>query len=94
MLTSPEKSVVERERTLDFEDLPPDLQNVLRAQLQKPGDVSAVSETPQGFLLYLAMERASGTLSASVLSVPKRGPEEWLAAQPDCDITDQFPRLP
>ena len=83
VLSSPEKSAEARERTLYFEDLPPDLQNVLRTQLQKPGDVSAVIETPQGFLLYLAKERSSETLSVAVFSVPKRSYEEWLAKQPD-----------
>ena len=83
VLLSPEKSAVERERPLYFVDLPPDLQNVLQAQLKMPGDVSAVIETTQGFLLYLARERTSGTLSVAVLSVPKRGYEQWLAKQPD-----------
>ena len=81
MLTSPEKSAQERERTLYFEDLPSDLQNVLRAQLLKPGDVGAVIETPQGFLLYLAKERTSEKLSVAVLSLPKRSYEEWLAKE-------------
>lgn len=81
VLTSPEKSAQERERTLYFEDLPSDLQNVLRAQLLKPGDVGAVIETPQGFLLYLAKERTSEKLSVAVLSLPKRSYEEWLAKE-------------
>ncbi len=83
MLSSPEKSALERERTLYFEDLPPELQNVLRAQLQKPGDVSGVIETAQGFLLYLARERTANTLSVSALSLPKRSYEEWLASAPN-----------
>jgi hypothetical protein len=64
-----------------FEDLDPQLQNVLRAQLQKPGDVSAVVETPGGFLLFLAKERNAETLRAASLSIPKRSYEEWLAQQ-------------
>ena len=83
VLASPEKSALERERTLYFEDLPPELQNVLRAQLQKPGDVSAVIETAQGFLLYLAKDRTANTLAVSVLSLPKRSYEEWLASAPN-----------
>lgn len=83
VLASPGKSTLERERTLYFEDLPSDLQNVLRAQLQKPGDVSAVIETTQAFLLYLAKDRTAYTLAVSVLSVPKRSYEEWLASAPD-----------
>ncbi len=67
---------------LYFEDLPPELQNVLRAQLQKPGDVSAVIETSQGFLLYLARDRTAETLLVAVLSLPKRSYEEWLSTAP------------
>ena len=66
-----------------FEDLDPQLQNVLRAQLQKPGDVSAVCEMPAGFLVFQAKARTSGVLTASPLSIPKRSYEEWLAQQPE-----------
>ena len=82
VLASPEKSALERERLLYFEDLPPELQNVLRAQLRKPGDVSAVIETSQGFLLYLARDRTAETLLVAVLSLPKRSYEEWLSTAP------------
>lgn len=61
-----------------FGDLPDELQKVLRAQLCKPGDVSAVIETPSGFLLYLVRERTDRTLSVAILSLPKRRYEEWL----------------
>lgn len=44
-------------RKLYFEELPRELQNVLRVQLRQPGDVSAVIETPGGFLLYVAKEK-------------------------------------
>ena len=80
VIASPEKSAGDRERMLYFEDLPPELQNVLRAQLRKSGDVSAVIETPQGFLLYLAKSRTEDTLAVAVLSLPKRSYEEWLAS--------------
>jgi hypothetical protein len=63
---------------LYFAELPPELQNVLRAQLRKPGDLSAVIETPTGFLLYLTRERTERALSVAVLSLPKRSYEEWL----------------
>jgi hypothetical protein len=66
---------------LYFEDLPGELQNVLRAQLRQPGDVSAVIETPGGFLLYLAKEQPSEVLEVAVLSIPKRSYEQWLAEQ-------------
>lgn len=69
------------ERTLYFDDLPAPLKNVLRVQLQKANDVSAVIETPGGFLLYVARERSDARLSAAILSLPKRSYEEWLASQ-------------
>ena len=64
-----------------FDDLPPELQQVLRAQLRQPGDVSAVIETPGGFLLYLCKEKTATTLSVATLSIPKRSFERWLAEQ-------------
>lgn len=70
------------ERKLYFEDLDPELQKVLRVQLQKPGDVSAVIETPTAFLVFQAKEKSATALTASCLTVPKRGYDEWLAQQP------------
>lgn len=70
------------EQNLYFEDLDPELQNVLRAQLRKPGDVSAVIETSAAFLVFLAKEKSATVLSASCLNVPKRGYDEWLALLP------------
>jgi hypothetical protein len=64
-----------------FEDLPGELQNVLRVQLRQSGDVSAVIETPGGFLLYVAKEKTDTVLSVAGLSLPKRGYEQWLAEQ-------------
>lgn len=64
-----------------FADLPVELQNVLRAQLYQPGDVSAVIEMPGGFLLYLAEEKTDATLRVAVLSTPKRSYEQWLGEQ-------------
>jgi hypothetical protein len=64
-----------------FEDLPAGLQNVLRVQLRRPGDVSAVIEMPGGFLLCVAKERTDASLSAAVLSLPKRSYEEWLQTE-------------
>jgi hypothetical protein len=69
------------ERKFYFEDLPPDLQRVLRVQLHKAGDVSAVIETPGGFLLYLAKEKTADTLSVATLSLGKRSYEDWLKEQ-------------
>jgi hypothetical protein len=64
-----------------FSDLPADLQNVLRAQLTKPGDVSAVIESGSGFSLFFCREKTDAVLSAQSLTIPKRSYEEWLAAQ-------------
>ena len=61
-----------------FEDLPADLKKVLSVQVRRVGDVSAVIETPVGFLLYLAEEKTTEILTVSVLSIAKRSYEEWL----------------
>lgn len=66
-----------------FADLYPQLQNVLRVQLQKPGDVSAVIEMPGDFLVFIAREKSAETLSAASVSIPKRSYEAWLAQQPE-----------
>ena len=71
----------EKERTFYFEDLPRELQNVLRVQLRQPGDVSAVIETPGGFLLYVARDCTDAVLSVAGLSLPKRCYEQWLEEQ-------------
>ena len=77
----PLQPVNEPERAFQFDDLAPRLRDVLRVQLQKPGDVSAVIETPTGFLLFAARDKTAGTLNAAALSIPKRGFDQWLAAQ-------------
>jgi hypothetical protein len=73
----------EKDRKFYFEDLPAELQNVLRVQLRQPGDVSAVIETPSGFLLYVAKAKTETVLSVATLSLPKRNYEQWLAEQPN-----------
>ena len=70
-----------REQTFYFDDLPGELRNVLRVQLRQAGDVSAVIETPAGFLLYVAVEKTCAKLGVAGLSVPKRRYEQWLAEQ-------------
>jgi hypothetical protein len=65
-----------------FADLPPELQNVLRVQLRAAGDVSAVIETPEAFLLYVAKQRTDSVLSVAALSLSKRSYEQWLEEQP------------
>ena len=69
------------ERRFYFDDLPPELRNVLRTQMRQPGDVSAVIETPNSFLLYVCKEKDATTLSVAALSIPKRSYEQWLAEQ-------------
>ena len=79
ILSSPPASG--KEQKFYFVDLPGELQKVLRVQLRRAGDVSAVIEMPGGFLLYLAMEKTAATLSAATLSLPKRSYEHWLSEQ-------------
>jgi hypothetical protein len=50
-------------------------------QLRQPGDVSAVIETPAGFLLYVCKDKTPDTLRVATLSLPKRSYEEWLSEQ-------------
>lgn len=71
----------DQERKIYFEDLPAELQQVLRVQLRQAGDVSAVLETPGGFLLYLATEKTKEAWRVAVLSVRKRSYEAWLLEQ-------------
>jgi len=70
-----------KEAKFYFDDLPGELQKVLGVQLRRPGDVSAVIETPGGFLLYVAKEKTDTALSVTALSVPKRSYEQWLEGQ-------------
>jgi hypothetical protein len=79
ILSSPHASG--KEQKFYFEDLPGELQNVLRVQLRQPSDISAVIETPTGFLLYVAREKTPEILSAAILSLPKRSYDEWLEAE-------------
>ena len=66
-------------RKFYFADLPAELQNVLRVQLRRAGDISAVIETPGGFLLYVAKDKTDETLGVATLSLLKRSYEQWLA---------------
>jgi hypothetical protein len=69
------------ETPLYFEDLPPELRAVLRTQLRNTGDISAVIETPDSFLLFVATQRTAQAISAASVSVPKRRFVDWLAGQ-------------
>jgi hypothetical protein len=79
ILSSP--SGTEKELKFYFDELPADLQRVLQAQLRQAGDLSAVIETPNSFLLYLCKERRDESLATATLSIHKRSYEEWLAEQ-------------
>ncbi len=65
--------------TAAFANLPPQLREVLAAQLRAAGDVSALIETPENFLLYVAREKTESVLSAACLSLPKPDCDSWLA---------------
>jgi hypothetical protein len=71
----------ELKRKVYLEELPGELQQVLRVQLGHAGDVSAVIETSAGFLLYLATEKTDKELSVATLAFPKRSYEQWIAEQ-------------
>jgi hypothetical protein len=73
----------ERDDKQYFDDLEPALQRVLRVQLQKPDDVSAVIETPTSFLLFRAKATTATTLTAASLAFRKRSYDQWLADQSD-----------
>ena len=77
--TSLSPAGADRDRKMYFDDLPAELQKVLHAQLRQAGDVSAVIETPAGFLLYLAKDKTAASLTVAALSLAKRSYEEWLA---------------
>ncbi|MBL7114602.1 MAG: hypothetical protein ISS35_02460 [Kiritimatiellae bacterium] len=73
--------VGEKEQNIYFEDLNPELQKVLRAQLRKKGDVSAVIEMPTGFLVFVTEDISTERLGASLISIPKQSYETWLEQQ-------------
>ena len=77
-----------------LEDLSPELRKVLRAQLQEPGDVSAVVETPNDFLLFVARDRTEKILSAAALSIPKRSFEQWLGEQKESTTSGKAGSFP
>ncbi len=59
-------------------DLPAPLQDVLRTQLLKPGDLSPVVETPTDFRLLLCQSRDPAIITAATLTLPKKSFEDWL----------------
>lgn len=83
VLSSPEKARENKDRKLYIEDLHAKLREGLLTQLQKPGDISAVIETPGAFQIYLAKERTPSQLITAVFTLRKRGYGQWLGEQPD-----------
>ncbi|MBC8097301.1 MAG: hypothetical protein H7Y43_15965 [Akkermansiaceae bacterium] len=69
------------DESIPFAELHPELQTLLKAQLQKPGDLSAVVETDDGFLLFLTRERTARILHVTSLYIPKQNYELWLHRQ-------------
>ena len=67
---------------LYFSEMDPELLAILRPQLQRPGDVSAVIELRGGFFVFAVKERTKETLATVSLSIPKRSYATWLAEQP------------
>jgi hypothetical protein len=67
---------------------------VLRVQLRRDGDASAVIETPGGFLLYVAKEKTDTALTVVCLSLPKRSYEEWPWERGEQQSRERFPELP
>ena len=61
-----------------FADLPPQLHEVLAAQLRSPGDVSALIETPENFLLFVVQKKTEAALTAACLVLPKPNYDDWL----------------
>lgn len=63
-----------------FSDLHADMQKVLAAQLQKPGDVSAVFGSDQSFALYVATSRTAEALTVQAVELPRLSFDDWLTA--------------
>lgn len=86
VITSPGPAAPAKEKSY-FEDLDSELQKVLRVQMQNPGNVSAVIETPGCFLVFQAKEKTAETLACIVLTIPKRSYDEWLAQRPEPELS-------
>jgi hypothetical protein len=81
LAVQPESSPAPQPARQLFADLPEPLRKVLSVQLRTAGDVSAVIETPENFLLFVATERTEAKLSAAYLSLPKPDCDTWLMTQ-------------
>jgi hypothetical protein len=81
--TIPHKS----KREVRLDELPRQLQQVLRVQLHQAGDISAVIEMPDTFTLYVAREKTGETLTVLICSIPKRSYEQYLTKQAETSLT-------
>lgn len=77
----PERTLHQSRHELYFDELPRQLQQVLRAQLRRAGDISAVIEMPDAFALYVVREKTADALTVLSCSVPKRSYEQDLTEQ-------------
>jgi hypothetical protein len=68
-------------RKVHLDELPRQLQQILRAQLRQAGDISAVIEMPNAFTLYFAKEKTGETLTVLICAIPKRSYEQYVAEQ-------------
>jgi len=64
-----------------FSDLHADMQKVLGAQLQQPGDVSAVFGADDGFAIYVATSRTPEALAVRAVEISRLNFDDWLTAQ-------------
>lgn len=64
-----------------FSDLHADMQKVLAAQLQQPGDVSAVFGSDDAFALYVATSRTAEALAVQAVEISRLSFDDWLTAQ-------------
>ena len=64
-----------------FSALHADMQKVLAAQLQKPGDVSAVFGSDESFTLYVAASRTGEALTVQAVEISRLTFDDWLTAQ-------------
>lgn len=62
-----------------FAELHPQMQRVLDAQLQQPGDVSAVFGSDAHFAVYVATGRSADALSVLAIEIPCLTFDAWLA---------------
>lgn len=68
----------EKNRKFYLEDVRKDLRRVIEVQLKKEGDVSAVIEAPQEFLLFLVTEKTEDVLGVKTLTVRKMDYGTWV----------------